>query len=272
MITDISNVISIVNRKIRLGINHLQSPVMFYRSDNRTPDQMRPVNLHAEYISTAEGSVLIEVGNTRVICTASLEETVPAFLRNSGRGWISSEYSMLPRSTLTRTPREVSKGRPSGRTHEIQRLIGRSLRAVTDLARLGERTIWIDCDVIQADGGTRTASITGAFVALGLALQKLVDAGALSAVPLRDFVAAVSVGIVDGEILLDLCYEEDSRADVDMNFVMTAGHKLVELQATAEHQVFDDEQLGQMMVLARHGVQSLIAKEQALLRQLTLRQ
>src|SRR3989454_2827735 len=219
---------------------HLQSPLMVYRSDKRAPDQLRPVNIVPDYISTAEGSVLIEVGNTRVICTASVEESVPQFLRNSGKGWVSSEYGMLPRSTLTRTPRESSRGRVSGRTHEIQRLIGRSLRGVTDLERLGERTIWIDCDVIQADGGTRTASITGAFVALGLALEKLVEAGTLTSVPLRDFVAAISVGIVDGEILLDLNYEEDSRADVDMNFVMTAGHKLVEVQATAEHQVFDD--------------------------------
>jgi len=179
---------------------------------------------------------------------------------------------MLPRSTLTRTPREVSKGRPSGRTHEIQRLIGRSLRAVTDLARLGERTIWIDCDVIQADGGTRTASITGAFVALGLALEKLVQAGTLTSVPLKDFVAAVSVGMVEGEILLDLAYEEDSCADVDMNFVMTAGHKLVEIQATAEHQVFDEQQLQKMLALARQGVRQLIAKQQAVLSGLTLRQ
>jgi ribonuclease PH len=245
---------------------------MHYRPDNRTPGEMRPVNIIPDYIKTAEGSVLIEVGNTRVICTASIEEAVPQFMRNSGKGWITSEYNMLPRSTLTRTPREVNKGRPSGRTHEIQRLIGRSLRAVTDLARLGERTIWIDCDVIQADGGTRTASITGAFVALGMALQKLVDAGTLSAAPLRDFVAAVSVGIVDGEILLDLCYEEDSRADVDMNFVMTAGHKFVEVQATAEHQVFDEAQLAKMIGLATQGVQSLIAKQQAVLKGLTLRQ
>ena len=158
---------------------------MVYRSDNRTPDQLRPVTIFPDFIHTAEGSALIEVGNTRVICTASIEETVPAFLRNSGRGWVSSEYGMLPRATLTRTTREVTKGRASGRTHEIQRLIGRSLRAVTDLSKLGERTIWIDCDVIQADGGTRTASITGAFVALGLALEKLVDAGTLTAVPLR---------------------------------------------------------------------------------------
>jgi ribonuclease PH len=245
---------------------------MHYRPDNRTPGEMRPVNIIPDYIKTAEGSVLIEVGNTRVICTASIEEAVPQFMRNSGKGWITSEYNMLPRSTLTRTPREVNKGRPSGRTHEIQRLIGRSLRAVTDLARLGERTIWIDCDVIQADGGTRTSSITGAFVALGMALQKLVDAGTLSAAPLRDFVAAVSVGIVDGEILLDLCYEEDSRADVDMNFVMTAGHKFVEVQAPAEHQVFDEAQLAKMIGLATQGVQSLIAKQQAVLKGLTLRQ
>jgi ribonuclease PH len=245
---------------------------MFYRSDNRAPDQMRPVNIIPNFISTAEGSVLIEVGNTRVICTASVDESVPLFMRNSGRGWISSEYSMLPRSTLTRTPREVNKGRQSGRTHEIQRLIGRSLRVVTDLSRLGERTIWIDCDVIQADGGTRTASITGAFMALGLALEKLVEAGTLTAVPLRDYVAAVSVGIVDGQILLDLAYEEDSRADVDMNFVMTAGHKIVEVQATAERQVFDEQQLSQMTGLAKLGIQQLIAKQQAMLGMLTLRQ
>jgi len=245
---------------------------MIYRSDNRAPDQLRPVKITPDFISTAEGSALIEVGNTRVICTASVEESVPTFLRNSGKGWISGEYGMLPRSTLTRTPREVAKGRPSGRTHEIQRLIGRSLRAVADLQRLGERTIWIDCDVIQADGGTRTASITGAFVALGLALRRLIDAGTLTAAPIKDFVGAVSVGIVDGEVMLDLNYEEDSRADVDMNVVMTASNKLVELQATAEHQVFDDEQLGKMLSLARQGIQSLIAKQQAVLGTLALRQ
>jgi ribonuclease PH len=245
---------------------------MFYRSDNRSSNQLRPVKITPEFISTAEGSVLIEVGNTRVICTASIEESVPQFMRNSGKGWISSEYAMLPRATLTRTPREVAKGRQSGRTHEIQRLIGRSLRAVTDLARMGERTIWIDCDVIQADGGTRTASITGAFVALGLALEKLVEAGTLPSVPLKDFLAAVSVGIVEGEVLLDLCYEEDSRADVDMNFVMTSGHKMVEVQATAEHQVFDDEQLAKMMSYAKQGVQELIKKQQAVLGGLMLRQ
>src|SRR6201981_725940 len=167
---------------------------MFYRSDSRALDQLRPVKMTPEFITTAEGSVLIEVGNTRVICTASIEEVVPQFMRNTGKGWISSEYSMLPRSTLTRTPREVNKGRPSGRTHEIQRLIGRALRAVTDLNRLGERTIWIDCDVIQADGGTRTAAITGAFVALGLALQKVVEAVTLTAVPPPGFSAALSSG------------------------------------------------------------------------------
>jgi ribonuclease PH len=245
---------------------------MIFRSDNRAPEQIRPVNIIADFISTAEGSALIEMGNTRVICTASVEESVPTFLRNSGKGWISGEYGMLPRSTLTRTARESAKGKQSGRTQEIQRLIGRSLRAVADLKRMGERTIWIDCDVIQADGGTRTASITGAFVALGLALQRLVDAGTLSSAPIKDFLAAISVGIVDGEVLLDLNYEEDSRADVDMNFVMTAGNKIVELQATAERQVFDDAQLAKMIALARHGIQSLIAKQQTLLGKLALRQ
>ena len=245
---------------------------MFYRSDNRSPDQMRPVNIVPDYIMTAEGSVLIEVGNTRVICTASVEESVPTFLRNTGKGWVTAEYGMLPRSTLTRSPRESARGRIGGRTHEIQRLIGRSLRAVTDLQRLGERSIFLDCDVIQADGGTRTASITGAFVALGLALEKLVEAGTLTSVPLKDLVAAVSVGIVDGEPLLDLCYEEDSRADVDMNFVMTAGNKFVEVQATAEHQVFDDKQLENMIALARHGLRSLLAKQQSVLKSLALLQ
>src|SRR5947199_836536 len=243
-----------------------------FRIDNRAADQMRPVRISPEFISTAEGSALIEVGHTRVICTASIEEAVPAFLRNTGKGWITAEYGMLPRSTLTRTPRESARGRISGRTHEIQRLIGRALRGVVDLSRLGERTITLDCDVIQADGGTRTASITGAFVALGLALEKLVEAGTLTAVPFRDYVAAVSVGIVDGEILLDLSYEEDSRADVDMNFVMTAGYKFVEVQATAERQVFEEQQLGKMIALARMGVQQLIAKQQAILGMLTLRQ
>ena len=245
---------------------------MFFRSDNRAPDQMRPVNLVPEYISTAEGSVLIEVGNTRVICTASVEEAVPSWMRNSGKGWITSEYGMLPRSTLTRTPREATRGRIGGRTHEIQRLIGRALRVVTDLSRLGERTIWIDCDVIQADGGTRTASITGSFVALGLAMQKLVEAGTLTAAPIRDFVAAISVGIVEGEILLDLNYEEDSRAEVDLNFVMTGGKKIVEVQATAEQRPFDEEHLRHMTELAKRGVESLIARQRAILGTLLLRQ
>jgi ribonuclease PH len=245
---------------------------MFYRSDNRTPDQMRPVNIIPDFVSTAEGSVLIEVGNTRVICTASVEETVPSFLRNSGKGWVTAEYGMLPRSTLTRSPREAARGRVGGRTHEIQRLIGRSLRAVTDLQRLGERSVMIDCDVIQADGGTRTASITGAFVALGLALQKLVDAGTLTSVPLKDFVAAVSVGIVDGEALLDLNYEEDSRADVDMNLVMTGSRKFVEVQATAEHQAFDDKQLEKMTELARKGIQPLLSKQKSVLKDLAILQ
>ncbi len=244
---------------------------MFYRSDNRAPDQMRPVNIVRDFISTAEGSALIEVGNTRVICTASIDEAVPAWMKNSGKGWITSEYGMLPRSTLTRTAREASKGKQSGRTQEIQRLIGRALRAVVDLKQLGERTVWIDCDVIQADGGTRTASITGSFVALALALQKLVEAGTLTSVPIRDYVAATSVGIVDGEILLDLAYEEDSRAEVDLNFVMTGGKKMIEIQATAEHVPFDDAQLQRMLELARKGVTDLIAKQQAILGTMKLR-
>ena len=185
-------------------------------------------------------------------------------MRNSGRGWITAEYSMLPRATLTRTPREVAKGRASGRTHEIQRLIGRSLRAVTDLVRLGERTIWIDCDVIQADGGTRTASITGAFTALKLALEKLVDAGTLTSAPLRDFVAAVSVGIVDGEILLDLAYEDDSRAEVDMNIVKTGDGRLIEVQGTAEAIPFGRESLNRLLDIADIGIRQLIEKQRAI--------
>jgi ribonuclease PH len=226
---------------------------------------MRPVKITPNYIAMAEGSVLIEVGHTKVICTASIEETVPPFLRNSGKGWITSEYAMIPRSTLTRTPRESSKGRIGGRTHEIQRLIGRSLRAVTDLTKIGERTITLDCDVIQADGGTRTASITGAYVALGLAVNRLVAAKTLKASPLRDFVAATSVGIVDGQVMLDLPYEEDSRAEVDMNFVMTGTGKFVELQATAEKDPFDDAQLAQLMKLAKKGCEELIAMQRGIL-------
>jgi ribonuclease PH len=245
---------------------------MVYRPDNRMPDQMRSVNITPHYISTAEGSCLIELGNTRVICTATIEDSVPQFLRNSGKGWVTAEYGMLPRSTLTRTAREVTKGRPSGRTHEIQRLIGRSLRAVTDMDKLGERTLFVDCDVIQADGGTRTASITGAFVAMGLAMIAMVETGALTVAPIRDYIAATSVGIVDGNILLDLCYEEDARADVDMNLVITGSRKIVEVQATAEHRPFDDAQLTQMMALARKGIESLVAKQQVVLTGLPLRQ
>ena len=231
---------------------------MIFRSDNRSPDQMRPVNIIPDFISTAEGSCLIELGNTRVICTATIENSVPQFLRNSGKGWVTSEYGMLPRSTLTRTPREVTKGRPSGRTHEIQRLIGRSMRAVVDTAALGERTVVIDCDVLQADGGTRTASITGAFVALALAMRRMVDFRVLKAIPLRDYVAATSVGIVGGVPMLDLCYEEDSRADVDMNVVMTGAGKFVEVQATAEHAAFDDGQMAALIELARAGIARLV--------------
>jgi ribonuclease PH len=245
---------------------------MIFRSDNRLPDQMRPVNIIPDFISTAEGSCLIELGNTRVICTATIEESVPQFLRNSGKGWVTSEYGMLPRSTLTRTPREVTKGRAGGRTHEIQRLIGRSLRAVTDLEKLGERSIFLDCDVIQADGGTRTASITGAFVAMGLAMRRMVDAGSLTVAPIRDYVAATSIGIVDGEIMLDLAYEEDSRADVDMNVVATGSKKLIEVQATAERRPFDDAQLARMMALARQGIEALVLRQQAVLGGLPLRQ
>jgi ribonuclease PH len=245
---------------------------MIFRSDKRAPDQIRPIHIVPDFISTAEGSALIEVGNTRVICTASIEETVPFFLKGAGKGWITAEYSMLPRSTLTRTPREASRGRQSGRTHEIQRLIGRALRAVVDLKQLGERTITLDCDVIQADGGTRTASITGAFVALGLAMSKLVEAGTLSAAPIRDYVAAISVGIVEGEILLDLAYEEDSQAEVDMNFVMTGGRKIVEVQATAEQHPFDEGQLKKMMEFAGRGIETLIARQRSVLQNLPLRQ
>lgn len=245
---------------------------MVYRSDNRSLDQMRPVNIVPDFISTAEGSCLIEVGNTRVICTASVENSVPPFLRNSGKGWVTSEYGMLPRSTLTRSPREANKGRQGGRTHEIQRLIGRSIRAVTDLQKLGERSIFLDCDVIQADGGTRTASITGAFVAMGLAMLRMIETGALTVAPIRDYVAATSVGIVDGEAMLDLCYEEDSRAEVDMNLVITGSKKIVEVQATAEQRPFDDAQMGAMMSLARRGIESLIKRQQAVLAGLPLRQ
>jgi ribonuclease PH len=228
------------------------------RIDQRKPDEIRPVRITPGYLMTAEGSALIEVGQTRVLCAATVEETVPAFLRGSGKGWVTAEYSMLPRATMTRTPREVNKGKPSGRTHEIQRLIGRSLRAVVDGAALGERTVIVDCDVLQADGGTRTASITGAFVALGLALKQVVDYGTLPRLPLLDYVAAISVGIVGGSPLADLCYDEDSRADVDMNVVMTGSGRMVEVQATAERMPFDDDQFGSLLGLARKSIAQLV--------------
>ncbi len=228
------------------------------RSDDRRPDQLRPVTITTGYLLTAEGSALIEVGNTRVLCSATLEDSVPQFLRGAGRGWVTAEYAMLPRSTVTRTPREVSRGRPSGRTMEIQRLVGRSLRAVVDLAALGERSVLIDCDVIQADGGTRTASITGAYVALRLALDNLVRCGAVKTQPVRDSVAAISVGLVHGEPLLDLAYDEDSQAEVDMNVVMTGTGRFVEVQAAAEQTPFDDAQMGKLLELARQGVAQLL--------------
>ena len=226
---------------------------------------MRQVKLTPDFIPSAEGSVLIEIGQTRVICTATVSEGVPSFMKGSGKGWVTSEYGMLPRATEDRTPREATRGRQSGRTLEIQRLIGRSLRAVTNTAKLGERTVVCDCDVIQADGGTRTASITGAFVALALALEKLVAAGILPSVPLRDSVAATSVGIVDEELLLDLSYEEDSRAAVDMNVVMTGSGRFVEIQATAEGRPFVGEELQRLLALAEHGVHGLAEQQQSLL-------
>src|ERR1700690_2889326 len=226
------------------------------RADGRRLDQMRPVEIQTGYLLTAEGSALIEVGSTRVLCAASVEQTVPQFLRGSGKGWVTAEYAMLPRATVSRSPRESL--RPSGRTQEIQRLIGRSLRSVVDLAALGERTIILDCDVLQADGGTRTAAITGAFVALSISVQQLVHFGVLRSSPIRDTVAAVSVGIIGGEPMIDLAYEEDSRAEVDMNVVMTGSGRFVEVQATAEQKSFDDAQLGVLLGLARGGVGTLL--------------
>ena len=228
------------------------------RADGRQPNEARPLSFVRDFTKMAAGSVLVSFGDTVVLCTASVEEDVPRWLRGSGKGWVTAEYSMLPRATSTRTAREVAKGRPSGRTHEIQRLIGRSMRAVVDTAKLGERTVVIDCDVLQADGGTRTASITGAFVALALAMRRMVDFGALKSIPLRDYVAATSVGIVGGVPMLDLCYEEDSRADVDMNVVMTGAGKFVEVQATAEHAAFDDGQMAALIELARAGIARLV--------------
>jgi ribonuclease PH len=235
------------------------------RIDQRQPEQMRPVKITPDYLLTAEGSVFLEVGNTRVLCAASVEESVPAFLRGTGQGWVTAEYAMLPRATSTRTPREVAKGRQSGRTMEIQRLIGRSLRSVVDLNALGERSIILDCDVIQADGGTRTAAITGAFIALAQAVKRLVAFGTLKKSPLLDTVAATSVGVVGGVPMMDLCYQEDSQAEVDMNVVMTGSGKFVEVQATAEKSAFDDEQLRALLALARRGIEELTALQRPFL-------
>ncbi len=228
------------------------------RPDGRRSDELRNVIVDKNFIKHAEGSVLISVGDTKVICTASVEDKVPPFLRGQGTGWITAEYSMLPRSTETRNIRESSRGRLGGRTHEIQRLVGRALRSVVDLKALGERTIWIDCDVIQADGGTRTTAITGAFIALVDALTKLQTQQRWESLPLNDYLAAVSVGIVNGEIVLDLCYEEDSAAQVDLNVVMTGNGQLVEVQGTAEEKPFTRTQMNQMMDYAEKGILELV--------------
>ncbi|PYR00279.1 MAG: ribonuclease PH [Acidobacteria bacterium] len=230
------------------------------RSDERSAQQLRPTTITPNFLMHAEGSVLIETGSTRVICAASVEDRVPQFLRNTGKGWVTAEYGML----RTRTQREASAGKVGGRTQEIQRLIGRSLRSVTNLNALGERTIWIDCDVIQADGGTRTASITGAFVALALAIEKLRERDVLKIVPITDFVAATSVGIVDGEPLLDLAYEDDSRAEVDMNIVKTGDGRFVEVQGTAEAIPFGREALLTLLDLADAGIRELVEKQRAI--------
>lgn len=235
------------------------------RIDQRTPEQMRPVKITTGYLQTAEGSALIEVGNTRVLCAATIEETIPSFLRGSGKGWVTAEYSMLPRATATRTPREVAKGRQSGRTLEIQRLIGRALRTAVDMSLLGERTVILDCDVLQADGGTRTAAITGAYVAMVIAITQLKKFGVLKQWPVRDAVAATSVGIVQGTPMLDLCYEEDSKAEVDMNVVMTGSGKFVELQATAEQTPFDDPGLAALLQLGRKGIVELLEAQKSAL-------
>jgi ribonuclease PH len=231
------------------------------RIDGRSPSDPRPTTITPGYLAHAEGSVLIEVGRTKVICTASVEDRVPPFLRNTGKGWVTAEYGMLPRATSTRMQREASAGKVGGRTQEIQRLIGRSLRSITRLNEIGERTIWVDCDVIQADGGTRTASITGGFVALVLALQRMRELALIKEVPIVDYVAATSVGIVDGSALLDLAYEEDSKAEVDMNVVKTGDGRFIELQGTAEGLPFDRRALDALMGLADEGIQALVAKQ-----------
>lgn len=229
------------------------------RPDGRGPTDLRAIRYETGYLEWAEGSALLEVGKTRVLCAASHEPGVPKFLAGKGTGWVTAEYSMLPRSTQVRTPREISRGRPSGRTQEIQRLIGRSLRAVTSLEKLGENTLWIDCDVLQADGGTRTASITAGYIALALALGALKERGVVKEDVLEDSVAAVSVGIVGGLTLLDLCYEEDAKAEVDFNVVMTGSGKLVEVQGTAEGAPFTRDDLDTMLALAERGIDRLTA-------------
>ena len=230
------------------------------RPDGRRADEMRPIAIQRGYVKHAEGSVLISIGDTRVLCTASVEEKVPQWLRGSGQGWVTAEYGMLPRSTHERSPREASKGRVGGRTHEIQRLIGRALRSVVDLEALGERTIWLDCDVLQADGGTRTTSITGAYIALVEALAKLAQREKWKKLPVSEIVAATSVGIVDGRPLLDLCYEEDCNAQVDMNIVMTERGNIVEIQGTAEGWPFIKDELYALIDLAEQGITQLVAE------------
>ena len=241
------------------------------RFDGRRLDELRPVSITRGFSKHAEGSALIEVGDTKVVCMASVEERVPPFLKGKGEGWITCEYGMLPRATTTRTQREANRGAPSGRTHEIQRLIGRSLRSVIDLAALGERTLWVDCDVIQADGGTRTTSITGAFVAVIDALRRLKGQGALVDLPVVDFVAATSVGRVGGEILLDLAYEEDSKAEVDMNVVKTGRGLFVEIQGTAERTPFSDDEMNRLLAAADKGIQQLIGEQKKALGELELK-
>lgn len=236
------------------------------RPDSRAADQLRPLRITPGFMPQAEGSALIETGNTKVICTASVEETVPGFRRGSGLGWVTAEYAMLPRATNTRTGREVNRGRPSGRTSEIQRLIGRSLRASIDLGKLGERSILVDCDVIQADGGTRTAAISGAWVAVALAVRRLREYNVLKADPLIRQIAAVSVGVVDKVPLLDLCYEEDAAAEVDMNVVMTSEDEFIEVQSTAEGAPFNDDALAALVALARKGIAELVAGQNEALR------
>lgn len=233
------------------------------RSDGRTSKQLRTVKMTKDFVIYPEGSVFIEMGNTRVLCNASIEEKVPRFLAGTGKGWVTAEYSLLPRSTQQRNSREAAKGKQSGRTQEIQRLIGRSLRSVVDLTALGEKSITIDCDVLQADGGTRTASITGAFVALVIALNKVCPEG--KTFPIKDFLAAISVGVVEGEEILDLCYEEDSSAEVDMNIVMTGSGNFVELQGTGEEHTFDKKQLKKMLELGEKGCNELIAEQKKVL-------